>query len=81
MHSELINIDYLFLDGDVKKILNYFFYYQMAEAYAMDHRSQFNLFKDIVKQSNLSPSDQHEYKKMEIRSKMPIILKKMWNSK
>ena len=62
-------------------MLNYFFYYQLAEAYAMNNNIIYDLFKQIVNKSFLAIADRKMYESIAIRSKLfPIALKKWWNS-
>ncbi|MGZ8162845.1 MAG: glycosyltransferase family 2 protein [Methylobacter sp.] len=79
LHTKRVDIDYECLYGDVKKVLNYFFYYRMAEAYATDDKKQFTLFGKIVDKSNLSVADRQQYEKLRFISKLPLALKKLWN--
>lgn len=79
MHAKRIDIDYECLCGDVKKVLNYFFYYRMAEAYAMGDKKQLTLFMHIVDKNNLSVVDKRQYEKLVFKSKLPLMLKKLWN--
>lgn len=66
--------------GDIEKVMHYFFYYQMEEAYALNDTTMMNLIQRYLDPSLLSSEDREKYFKLYWRSRLiPLSLKKWWN--
>lgn len=77
---ELLNLNYNCTHGDTNKVLNYFIYHQMAEAYAMNNKTRLRSFRQIIDKNALEAVDRKKCKEIELRSQfIPIALKKWWN--
>lgn len=75
-----IPVSYEYIYGDVKKILHYFLYYQMEEAYALNNRDLMNLIKKYLDPSLLAAQDNKKYRETLWRSRIiPVGVKKWWN--
>lgn len=75
-----IELNYTYNFGDINKALNYFLYYQLAEAYASNDKAKYRSYRKIMDKSCLSSDDKKMYHRIFLSSVfLPVTLKKMWN--
>ncbi len=80
LSPEQVHLEYSEPCINVQQVINYFFFHQMAEAYAQNNVPGFKLFARQINKGWMSQEDIKIFDRLQLRTKFfPTSLKRLWN--